>query len=31
MPGAKLDLVPPDINGIGRENVGTGQVYFILV
>jgi hypothetical protein len=26
MPHAKLDLAPPDINGIGQENVGASQV-----
>jgi hypothetical protein len=26
MTRAKLDLAPPDINGIGQENVGASQV-----
>jgi hypothetical protein len=25
---AQFGLAPPDINGVGQENVGTGQVNF---
>jgi hypothetical protein len=28
--GAKPDLAPPEINGVGQENVGTGEVNFHL-
>jgi hypothetical protein len=28
MTRADVGLAPPDINGIGQENVGAGQIYF---